>query len=90
MPYAVRITEENVEELIDWGKSVHMNLDHIRYEFGEYLEFPTLGPRYLITDGTLARNNVTCTTMSSTSFFKIWKFRDEELPDTHFSEIEKV
>ena len=87
MPKVVRIINENVEELIDWGKSVHMNLDHLRYEVEP--EFPELGPNYLITDGRLVHNNVTCTVMSGAGFHSYWKFVDGELPETHFSEIEK-
>lgn len=88
MPKAIRITIENVEELIDWGKSVNMNLDHLRFEVEP--EFPELGPNYLITDGRLVHNNVTCTVMSQADFLRNWKFEDEELPFTHFNEIEKI
>lgn len=88
MPLAIRITAENVEDLIDWGKSVQMNLEHLRYEVDP--EFPHLGPNYLITDGSIVQNNVTCTVMSASGFFRIWKFADEELPFTHFNEIVRV
>lgn len=88
MPKAIRITAENVEELIDWGKSVQMNLDYIRYQVEP--EFPELGPWYLITDGSLALNNVTCTVVTQAGLLQHWRFKDEELPFTHFNELEKI
>ena len=88
MPHAIRITAENVDELIDWGKSVHMNLDYLKYEVEP--EFPELGPNYMITDGRLVHNNVVVTTMSSADLFRIWKFVDGEMPFHCFSEIEKI
>lgn len=88
MPLAIRITAENVEDLIDWGKSVQMNLDYLRYQVES--EFPQLGPNYLITDGRIVHNNVTCTVMTQADFNRNWKFVDEELPFTHFNEIERV
>lgn len=88
MPQAIRITADNVDDLIDWGKSVRMNLEHLRDQVEP--EFPELGPNYLITDGTIVRDNVTCTVMSGAGFFHSWKFVDEELPFTHFNEIERV
>lgn len=88
MPRTVRIAEENVEELIDWGKSVHMNLDYLRYMVEP--EFPELGPNYLITDGSLIKNNVTCTVVSRSGLLQHWKFADGENPINLFSVIEKV
>ena len=88
MPKAIRITAENVEELIDWGKSVHMNLDHLRYQVEP--EFPQLGFNYLFTDGRLVHNNVTCTVMTQADLLRNWTFEDEELPFTHFNEMKKI
>ena len=88
MPKAIRITADNVDELIDWGKSVHMNLDYLRYQVEP--EFPELGPYYLITDGRLVHNNVTCTVTTQADFHRNWRFADEELPFTHFNEIERI
>lgn len=88
MPKAIRITEENVDELIDWGKSVQMNLEHLRWAIEP--EFPELGPNYLFTDGSLVQNNVTCTVFTQADLLRNWKFEDEELPFTHFNEMLKV
>lgn len=88
MPKAVRIEEENVESLIEWGKSVEMNLSYLR----DYVnpEFPRLGPNYLVTDGSLETNNVTCTIFCGADLLRIWKFVDGSSSPYRFSEIKSI
>lgn len=88
MPQAIRITAEDLEDIIDWGRSVNMNLEHLRQQVEP--EFPELGPNYLITDGRIVHNNVTCTVMTSADFFRTWKFGEGGELLGHLNEIERV
>lgn len=79
MVKAIKVQEENIDMLVEYAKTLNMNLsadlrDNYEYyaEEGEEL--------YLITDGTLEHNNVTFTDKCGSDFFRIWTFVGDELP----------
>ena len=87
MPKALKVTEDNLTYIIEYGKTLQFRLDDIKYD----LEDTTLYgvDLYQITDGTAEDNNVTFTTMWGSDFFRYWKFKTAEMP-TEFVEIEHV
>lgn len=71
MPYAVKVTVDNIDYIIDWMKQYNFNVEYIRDDL-EYNTYP--GEFYAITDGSTSENNVTFTTMGSESFHDYWYF----------------
>ncbi len=72
MPYATKVTTDNVDYIIDWMKSEHnLNVEHIKDELEYDAHF---GEFYAITDGSMLENNSTFTTMGNDDFHSYWYF----------------
>lgn len=87
MPKALKITEDNLMLIINYGKTLQFNLDDIKYDFLDAIENSTHA--YVITDGNPENSNVVFTTFNEESFVTLWKFKSAELSN-EFVEIERV
>ncbi len=87
MPKALKVTEDNIEFIIEYGTLLQFNLRDVKDNREYYAEDGW--NLYLITDGTVEHNNITFTEFPEVDFFRLWKFKTAEMP-TQFVEIERV
>ena len=87
MPKALKVTEENLDYIINYGMELEFNLGDITYALEDAVSFDTT--LYCITDGSKENNNITFTDMWAEDFNRIWKFKNAEDP-TQFTEIERI
>lgn len=84
---ALKVRQDNLWYIMQYGKDLNMNLADIKDDFEVATEdgFDI----YVLTDGSLEHNNVTFTTTYASTFFDYWKFTQKEEP-YQFVEIEKI
>lgn len=87
MPYAMKVTEDNLALMIENAKVVGFDLSAVEYDLEEATSYGW--SLYQITDGSTEYNNITFTTMHEPDFFHNWKFTVAELPN-NFAKIERV
>jgi len=85
MPLALKVTEENVAQLIEFAAEREFSI-HPREELEEAEEFDQ--SCYCITDGDETTKNRVFSFMWGTCFFDYWKFTNAETD--WFAEITKV
>jgi hypothetical protein len=87
MPKAIRLREDNLDFILEYGREREMDLrstvDNFYYNAADGFE------TMLVTDGTPENRNVTFTDMTEEGFHQSWKFAEQENPNM-FVKIERV
>jgi hypothetical protein len=84
MLMALRLTEDNVDHIVEDAKQFQRNLEHLRDE----LEFNAEdgSETYLIKDHPKHLGSITYTTKTDEDFHAVWQFTNSEIPN-HYAQI---